>query len=64
MVEKISDNILDEMEGLFKNGYMIERYVGKLEEDLKNCLKIDKVLVVSIYYDKEIVTKVVKDSLK
>ena len=42
-VEKISDNILDEMEGPPKNGHTIGRSVGKSEEDLKNRLKTDKV---------------------
>lgn len=63
-VEKISDNILDEMEGPPKNGHTIERHVGKSEEDLKNRLKTDKVSAASTYYDKETVTKAVKDSLK
>ncbi|PRT17499.1 hypothetical protein C6360_24400 [Bacillus wiedmannii] len=63
-VEKISDNILDEMEGPPKNGHTIERHVGKPEEDLKNRLKTDKVSAASTYYDKETATKAVKDSLK
>ena len=63
-VEKISDNILDEMEGPPKNGHTIERHVGKSEEDLKNRLKNDKVSAASTYYDKETATKAVKDSLK
>lgn len=63
-VEKISDNILDEMEGPPKNGHTIERHVGKSEEDLKNRLKTDKVSAASTYYDKETATKAVKDSLK
>ena len=61
---KISDNILDEMEGPPKNGHTIERHVGKSEEDLKNRLKTDKVSAASTYYDKETATKAVKDSLK
>ncbi|WP_410984535.1 RNase A-like domain-containing lipoprotein [Bacillus cereus] len=63
-VEKISDNILDEMEGPPKNGHTIERHVGKTEEDLKKRLQTDKVSAASTYYDKEVATKAVKDSLK
>ncbi|MCI0766210.1 RNase A-like domain-containing lipoprotein [Bacillus sp. TL12] len=63
-VEKISDNILDEMEGPPKNGHTIERHVGKKEEDLKKRLQTDKVSAASTYYDKEVATKAVKDSLK
>ncbi|EEL52169.1 hypothetical protein CN373_18010 [Bacillus cereus] len=63
-IEKISDNILDEMEGPPKNGHTIERHVGKTEEDLKKRLQTDKVSAASTYYDKEVATKAVKDSLK
>ncbi|MBE7105028.1 hypothetical protein FT637_18840 [Bacillus cereus] len=63
-VEKISDNILDEMEGPPKNGHTIERHVGKTEEELKKRLSTDKVSAASTYYDKETATKAVKDSLK
>ncbi|KFN03408.1 hypothetical protein D0U04_12820 [Bacillus clarus] len=63
-VEKVSDNILDEMEGPPKNGHTIERHVGKTEEQLKERLRTDKVSAASTYYDKEIATKAVKDSLK
>ncbi|MGI0534375.1 hypothetical protein KFD70_18820 [Bacillus pfraonensis] len=63
-VEKINDNILDEMEGPPKNGHTIERHVGKTEEDLKKRLRTDKVSAASTYYDKEVATKAVKDSLK
>ncbi|MBC6973838.1 hypothetical protein H9I32_16175 [Bacillus sp. Xin] len=63
-VEKISDNILDEMEGPPKNGHTIERHVGKKEEDLKKRLQTDKVSAASTYYDKEVATTAVKDSLK
>ncbi|PFJ18127.1 hypothetical protein COD67_07415 [Bacillus cereus] len=63
-VEKISGNILDEMEGPPKNGHTIERHVGKTEEELKKRLSTDKVSAASTYYDKETATKAVKDSLK
>lgn len=63
-VEKISDNILDEMEGPPKNGHTIERHVGKTEDQLKERLRTDKVSAASTYYDKETATKAVKDSLK
>ncbi|KEK21777.1 RNase A-like domain-containing lipoprotein [Bacillus gaemokensis] len=63
-VEKINNNILDEMEGPPKNGHTIERHVGKTEEQLKERLRTDKVSAASTYYDKETATKAVKDSLK
>lgn len=63
-VEKIKDTILDEMEGPPKNGHTIERHVGKTEDELKKRLQTDKVSAASTYYDKEIATKAVKDSLK
>ncbi|MBO1579911.1 RNase A-like domain-containing lipoprotein [Bacillus sp. XF8] len=63
-VEKINDNILDEMEGPPKNGHTIERHVGKTEDQLKERLRTDKVSAASTYYDKETATKAVKDSLK
>ncbi|WP_141523108.1 MULTISPECIES: RNase A-like domain-containing lipoprotein [Bacillus] len=63
-VEKISDNILDEMEGPPKNGHTIEKHVGKTEEQLKERLRTDNVSAASTYYDKETATKAVKDSLK
>lgn len=62
--EKISDNILDEMEGPPKNGHTIERHVGKTEEQLRERLRTDKVSAASTYYSKEIATKAVKDSLE
>ncbi|MEH6975787.1 RNase A-like domain-containing protein, partial [Bacillus pseudomycoides] len=62
--EKIKDTILDEMEGPPKNGHTIERHVGKTEDELKKRLQTDKVSAASTYYDKEIATKAVKDSLK
>ncbi|EOA3903976.1 RNase A-like domain-containing lipoprotein [Bacillus cytotoxicus] len=63
-IEKMSDNILDEMEGPPKNGHTIERHVGKTEEQLKERLRTDKVSAASTYYDKETATKAVKDSVK
>ena len=63
-VVKVSDNILDEMEGPPKNGHTLERHVGKTEEQLKERLRTDKVSAASTYYDKETATKAVKDSLK
>lgn len=63
-IEEVNDNILDEMEGPPKNGHTIERHVGKTEEQLKERLRTDKVSAASTYYDKEIATKAVKDTLK
>lgn len=62
--EKISDDILDEMEGPPKNGHTIERHVGKTEEQLRERLRTDKVSAASTYDNKEVATKAVKDSLQ
>jgi hypothetical protein len=62
--QKVSDSILDEMEGPPKNGHTLERHVGKTDEELKERIRRENVTAASTYYDKKTATKAVQESLR
>ncbi|GIN87539.1 lipoprotein [Heyndrickxia sporothermodurans] len=61
--QKVSNTILDEMEGPPKNGHTLERHVGKSDSELLERIKRDHITAASTYYDKDTATKAVLESL-